>query len=59
MTYVTLSWRRGPVGGTLRGGEQPRKSQKMHAEDKKWAFYFADSFLFPTFALPYRGNMLL
>ena len=33
--------------------------EKMHCGDKKTFIYFADSFLFPTFALPYRGNMLL
>ena len=33
--------------------------EKMHCGNKKTFIYFADSFLFPTFALPYRGNMLL
>ena len=33
--------------------------EKNALRGKKTFIYFADSFLFPTFALPYRGNMLL
>ena len=35
------------------------REKKMHCGNKKTFIYFADSFLFPTFALPCRGNMLL